>query len=112
MAGDSLTSFYNDVDPTTAAQIEESLLPHALKAFNSPAPPTAWAEPAYAGKVAFLRCLKDQALPLSLQDMFTEKSGVKWNIRDVDASHSPWASKPEETVRIFEEWAQSFENKA
>ena len=71
-----------------------------------------WAEPDFAGKLAFLRCTQDQALPLFLQDTFTEESGVKWNIRNIEASHSPWAGKPEETVRILKEWAQDFEDKA
>ena len=45
-----------------------------------------------------------------LQDMFTEKSGVKWRIEDIDASHSPWASRPEETIRVLEKWAREFED--
>lgn len=106
------TTLFNDVNPTIAAQFEESLLPHALKAFDSPAPPTAWAEPDFLGKVAFLRCTQDQALPLFLQDMFTEKSGVKWNITNIESSHSPWAGKPEETVKVLKKWAQEFEDKA
>ena len=69
--------------------------------------PPAWAESDFAGKIAFLRCTQDQALPLFLQDMFTEKSGVKWRI---DASHSPWASRPEETIRVLEKWAREFED--
>ena len=63
--------------------------------------PPAWAESGFAGKIAFLRRTQDQALPLFPQDMFTEKSGVKWRIEDIDASHSPWASRPEETIRVL-----------
>lgn len=83
-----------------------------MKAFESPAPPAAWAEPELANKIAFLRCTQDQALPTFLQDMFTEKSGVKWKVTDIEASHSPWVSKPEETATILGQWADEFASQA
>ena len=48
-----------------------------MKAFSSPAPPQAWAEAAFEGRLAFLRCTEDRALPIAKQDMFIEKSGVE-----------------------------------
>ena len=37
-----------------------------------------------------------------------EKSGVEWKVKEVDTSHSPFASKPEELVKILVESAQQF----
>ena len=44
----------------------------------------------------FVRCLKDQALPIFVQDMFIEKSGLDWKVMDIDAGHSPYLSQPKE----------------
>jgi len=86
-----------------------SLLPHALKAFDSPAPPPAWAQPGFAGRLAFLKCRLDRAIPTFVQDIFTGKSGVEWKVRDMETSHSPWLSRPEETVKILTQWADEFQ---
>ncbi len=81
-----------------------------MHAFDSPAPPAAWADPNFAGKIAFIRCMQDQALPPFLQDMFMEKSGVEWKMKDIESSHSPFASKPEELVTMLADFAQQFGN--
>ena len=85
------------------------LRPTSLHAFDSDAPPAAWAEPEFAGKLTFIRCMQDQALPPFLQDTFIEKSGVKWKVKDIDTSHFPFASKPEESVNILVETAKEFD---
>lgn len=79
-----------------------------MHAFDSPAPRAAWKEPEFAGKLTFIRCMQDHALPPFLQDMFMEKSGVEWKVKDIEASHSPFASKPEELVKIIVDSAQQF----
>ena len=56
----------------------------------------------------YIRCMRDQAFPPFLQDRFLEDSGVEWKVKDVEASHSPFASKPEELVEIFVESARRF----
>ena len=63
----------------------------------------------FRGKIAFVRCLKDHALPLFLQDMFMEKSGVEWNVENIEASHSPYASKPDELANVLGELARQFD---
>ena len=81
-----------------------------MRAFDSPAPPMGWADPEFKGKIAFIRCMKDQALPPFLQDMFMEKSGVEWKVKDIEASHSAYASEPEELANTLGELAQQFVN--
>ncbi|OBT62652.1 hypothetical protein VE03_07530 [Pseudogymnoascus sp. 23342-1-I1] len=100
--------FYADVPTPLAATLEASLLPHSMAAFGSAAPAPAWAEAAFAGKIAFLKCLADAALPASLQDLFISKSGVQWLVTEVETSHSPWASKPEEVAEIIGGWVEVF----
>ena len=91
-----------------AESLAASLLPHAMLAFVSATPAPAWAEPAFEGKLAFLRCLQDQALPTFLQDTFVERSGVKWTVKDIDTGHSPWASKPREAADMIVEFVDEF----
>ena len=61
---------FNDLDENEAERLTKLLRPTSMHAFDSPAPPAAWADPDFAGKIAFIRCMKDQALPPFLQDMF------------------------------------------
>ena len=83
-------------------------MPHATLAFDSPAPPSALTDPGYEGKLAFVRCLKDQALPVFVQDMFIEKSGLEWRVVDVDAGHSPYFSRPNELLETLIGFAKIF----
>lgn len=85
-----------------------SLQPHAIRAFESPTPPPAWAEADFAGRLGFLRCALDQALPTFVQDMFVEKSGVKWAVRDMNCDHSPWANRPAEVVQVLQGFLEGF----
>ena len=81
-----------------------------MRAFDSPAPPMGWAEPDFQGQVAYIRCMNDQALPPFVQDMFIDKSGVQWNVKDIETSHSPFASRPEELADLLGEIARGFVN--
>lgn len=57
------------------------LLPHALKALESPAPLPAWVESAFKGRLAYLKCMQDRALPPVVQDVFVKQSGTEWKSR-------------------------------
>lgn len=108
IASPAIETFYNDINPETAKSLADSLLPQATLAYESPASAQAWAEPAFEGKLAFLKCTQDQALPLLLQDMFVERSGVKWTVGSIDAGHSAWASKPKEVAGLVEGFVGTF----
>jgi len=82
-----------------------ALQPQGLLAVESPAAAPAWAEASFSGRLAFLRCTQDQALPPFLQDMFVNKSGAQWDVKEIEAGHSPWASKPADVVKYVESWA-------
>ena len=85
-----------------------SLKPHALLIHESPAAPAAWEESDFKGKLAFLRCVKDNAIPLAVQDLFVSQGANEWIVRDIDAGHSPWASKVDETVEFVKECVGRF----
>ncbi|KAL8729374.1 MAG: hypothetical protein Q9166_004767 [cf. Caloplaca sp. 2 TL-2023] len=101
---------YNDLDDTESDNLIGLLRPTSMRALDTSAPPAAWAEPEYAGSLAFVRCMQDQALPPPLQDMFVEKSGVQWTVKDIEAGHFAFASKPEELLKILRDFTQQLGN--
>lgn len=84
------------------------MIPHALAAFETPAPAPAWAEPSFDGRRVYIRTAEDQCNPLFLQDIWIEKSKVSWDIADLKTSHCPFISCPEEivakTLTFIEKW--------
>lgn len=101
---------FNDLNDGEAERLAKLLRPTSMHAFDSPAPSMAWAEPEFADKLGFVRCLQDRALPPFVQDKFVESSGVKWDVKDIEASHSPFASKPDDLAELLEGFARSFES--
>jgi hypothetical protein len=69
--------------------------------FASASPPTAWQEPEYKGKLAYVRTMQDRAVPLFVQDMMMERSHVKWLVKDIETSHSPFLSRPKELTGLL-----------
>lgn len=67
-----------------------------------------WREAGYDGRRAYVRCTKDNALPLPGQQLFTERTGVEWVIKTLDASHSPFLSMPDATAAVVSELASEF----
>jgi hypothetical protein len=37
-----------------------------------------------------------------------ENSGVKWDVREMNTSHSPFLSKPKETMEVIVEMIEGF----
>lgn len=93
-----ISTLYADADVSLAPSLEAAMTPHAMAAFETPAPAPAWAEAAFDGRRAFIRTLDDQCNPLFLQDMWLEKSVVTWDVADLKTSHCPFISSPEEVV--------------
>ena len=78
-----------------------SMVSPSLQAVYSPVPRASWDAPAYAGRVAFVKTLRDLAVPTALQEVMIAESGVEWMVREVDASHSPQLARPREMLAIL-----------
>ena len=100
--------FYHDCAEDVAQAAKAELVPHSLKAFATKPSKIGWQEQAYDGRRAYIRCLQDKILPLELQDKYLEKSAVKWIIKAMDTSHSPFLSKPEILTRVVAEILKDF----
>lgn len=105
----AIETLFNDVDQETAAHLSAFLLPHATLAFESPAPSQAWGETAYDGRRAFLRCMQDHALPTFVQDMFLQRSGVTWDVKDVESGHEAHVSRLEEVCEAVIGYVTAFQ---
>ena len=68
----------------------------------------AWAEDrVFDDRRLFIRSMLDQALPVFVQDMFVQRSGVQWTVKDVDAGHSAWASQTEKVAALILEFVSA-----
>ncbi|KAF4122760.1 hypothetical protein GMORB2_7067 [Geosmithia morbida] len=85
---------YNDCDAALAPVLEKSLKPHAHLAFETKATAPAWADLAFDGRRTYVRTIKDACNPAILQDMWIEKSKVRWDVVDFDTGHMPFISQP------------------
>ncbi|KAH6649102.1 Alpha/beta hydrolase fold-1 [Truncatella angustata] len=86
---------YNDCDPSLAPELDKHMNPHALLAFETKATAPAWADAGFDGRRVYVRTLEDQCNPPLLQDVWIEKTKVKWEVIDIKAGHMPFESQPE-----------------
>lgn len=88
--------FYNDIREDQAAMIAATLKHHSYQTFQSELTNAAWR----VVPSTYLYCLKDQAIPYEFQKVMVEEfaKGVNIKTETLDASHSPFWSKPDETA--------------
>lgn len=97
---DPIPWFYGDVDPDLAAAVAASIEPHSMKALKDVLGPVGWSECAFKGRRGYTRCTLDVAVPIEAQDGMIAGGG--WVVRTVEASHSPFWSKPKELAEVVD----------
>lgn len=108
---DVCNKFYNDCSQEDQKFGMEHLKPLASSVFEG--------QPArdgiYAGWLDvpnwYLRCLKDNAIPVVFQDAMLaamRDAGISPTVRDIDADHSPFWSKQEETAGFINDAVLAF----
>lgn len=80
-----------------------------MTSFTSALPRATWDDNAYKGRIAFIRTLKDAAVPLPMQQQMIEGTGAGWIVKDIDSGHSPQLSQPEKLTGMLVELAKEFE---
>ena len=102
--------FYHDLPEEEGAQCASKLTRQSVKAMSE------GAEYTYAGwmdvPVWYLATVNDQALPIAAQRMFVQMAkdaGGDITVKEVDSSHSPMLSKPEETAQFVLEAINAFD---
>ncbi|KAF3402056.1 hypothetical protein F1880_009948 [Penicillium rolfsii] len=95
-----LETFYNDMNDRDAKSAAEALKPHSYQTFHSKITYAAWRHiPS-----TYLYCLKDEAIPLSIQKMMVKEvaKGIQIHTDVVDASHSPFHTAPDHVAAAIE----------
>lgn len=100
--------FYGDVPEPRLSQAIAALKPHSRTSLSSPSPPSAWAQPTYNGRRAYIQATQDHSVPLIAQEMMVKHSGVDWIIKVLDSSHSPFLSNPKVVADTVLEIAAEF----
>ena len=88
MPADPIAVLAADIGLVKAQASVAELLPHATVAFKSPSPPPAWAEPAFRGRLAYIMCTEDQAIPKVGQEIMMQLTGQPWVVRELQGSHN------------------------
>ncbi|RDW92641.1 hypothetical protein BP5796_02035 [Coleophoma crateriformis] len=90
------------------ALVLSSLCP-SLASFTSPCPTASWDSPAFKGRLAFIRTLKDLTIPPVVQDMMIAGTGQEFVVKDLDVGHNAQIVAPEDVRQILIELAKKFE---
>ncbi|PSN71562.1 prolyl aminopeptidase-like protein [Corynespora cassiicola Philippines] len=103
-----MDTLYNDARLELEPKMQEGMIPHALAAFETPSTKPAWAEAEFDGRRAYIRTIYDHTIPVSVQDMWVEKTGVDWEVKDMKSGHCPFITRPDETasvcLELFAKW--------
>ena len=111
---DAVKVFYEQRSEEEQKAAVAALQHHAYSVFPSPSPAQAWSEPAFgkgSGRCVYVRCHKDEAVPLAVQDIFhgASEEAVGWTIENLEeAGHSPFITHLDETVGIVDKYASKW----
>ena len=95
----STHNFYNDLPPSTALSWGAKLSPIALQVLITSVAATAHESPAFRGRMAYVQCTKDNAVPLEMQRRFVESAGIE-DVVVLETDHSPFLSMPERLAEV------------
>lgn len=79
-----------------------------MSALTSPSPPPAWPDSVHNGRRAYIRTLEDKTIPSIAQEMMIKYSGVKWVVKVLNTSHSPFLSQPKQLFNDLVGLAKDF----
>lgn len=94
-----IETMYHDVDSSLEPELTAALTPHGYKCLTTAVSKPCWADKGYVGRLAYIRTTMDRAIPLVGQDAFMKASAVDWDVVDMDTSHVPMVSKPQELAQ-------------
>ncbi|GFF44459.1 hypothetical protein IFM58399_07298 [Aspergillus lentulus] len=102
--------FAADFDQGVAQNLAGYIQPHSTLAFNSPQPAPAWADQAYAGRLAFIVSTLDKALPEGAQRAMMTATQKDWIVEEMVCSHcAPFVTRVAECVRLLQGFLGLFE---
>ena len=109
---DPKSIFYADVPSPDDELAISQLKKQSILSFATTSPKPAWVDPFYDGRRSYFSTLQDAAIPPIAQEMMLKGSGVEWNVKSFDSSHSPFLSHPEELSAWIVDQARAFASKS
>ncbi len=91
-----------------ATEVTKHLGGQSLKSLSAASGKVYYGETVYDGRRAYIHTSEDQALPPFVQDAFVAASGVVWNVKRLQTSHSPFLSQPEALAALVSRLAEDF----
>ena len=86
--------FFNDLPDETVAAVSERLEPQSMASIKAPVTAVGWRDV----PTTYVICERDNAIPVPAQEMLAGRAD---NVHRLDASHSPFLSRPDEVVAII-----------
>lgn len=109
MPENPLAILFADIKPTIAKENASQLVPHALLAFKSPAPAPTWSDLGFQGRLAYLVCTDDLAIPPFGQEAMMHETGMEWVVKEIEGSHNcPSLKKTEEAAGAVDAFVAGF----
>ncbi|GAQ87851.1 hypothetical protein KFL_003820060 [Klebsormidium nitens] len=93
--------FYNDVPPAEQQHWISKLKPHPVVSMNNPVTYLAYKH----HPASYIFCENDQAVPVEVQKMMVNGSGVEMRTETLTSGHSPFLSMPEKLLEAVQKTA-------
>ena len=107
---DPLGRFCYEAEGNKAKLFEAQIAPHAVIAFKSPSPAPAWLDDGWRGRLAYIICTEDCAIPMPLQESMMNDTGKVWLRRKLEGSHfAPFLLRHAEAAAMVKSFIQAFE---
>ncbi|KAI4179299.1 MAG: hypothetical protein L6R41_007921 [Letrouitia leprolyta] len=103
-----IQTFYPDVPEDLARKASLDVLDHSLGIFHVPSGPVYYGTKHYDRRKVYIHTSKDETLPPFAQDLYTEKSGVEWDVKRIETGHSPFLSQPERLSEMVVDVVRGF----
>jgi hypothetical protein len=104
-------NFAADVSEDLAREMAAQLKPHSNLAFMSYQPAPAWAEPAFAGRCAYIVTGDDVGIPKAAQCGMIAATGQEWIVKELaGSSHmAPFMTRVKDCVDLVYEILDVFQ---
>ena len=102
-------TFYGDVAEPLASVAASQVYGHSMISLNTPSGPVFYADAVYNDRRVYLHTTLDEPLPPIAQDAFVASTGVAWDVRKLNTSHSPFLSEPALLATLVQSIITEFE---
>ncbi|KAJ8126908.1 hypothetical protein O1611_g6731 [Lasiodiplodia mahajangana] len=91
---------YNDCPASLQPELDKFMNPHALQAFETEPSAPAWKDAGFDNRRVYVRTLKDNCNPVSIQNEWIKKTAVQWEVIELETGHMPFVSQPEKVASL------------